>query len=424
VIYKFKNQEWFDGIERPNFFEHSGNLLIYGAGFQGMLVVHILEKMDIKILGFLDKDTSKQGTTYQGYPVYAPQEGKHKYPSATVICTPFSNKWAYSYVCDVLEFENVYTPFSLFLEFDYTGFNEREQLPEWYLNELSVSDGALPYHIDIYMMRLSNFYSVMLNRSNKKYKFDLMVTEKCTLRCKECHTLTPFNESPRHFDIERLKRSVDVFCKDRQVYVMMLLGGETFSYPHLKEIIEYSLTKPIERILIVTNGTILPSEDLLTVLENPKITVRFTNYGANSKRLNEFVGECNKRGINHIIMEQQWYKFRAIPLNPHSKERVREIASFCCRLDVMSTVYVKNGMMSPCSFAAQNRTIGIFPVGDDDAIDLLSDEDGLQKKIEAALVNPQPISACYYCNGWGLDSEKVPVGEQLPAGVIPKIARA
>ena len=85
--YKYTNPEFFDGVPRPDFESLSGNLVIYGAGFQGLLTAYLLDQQGIKVLCFGDQDIKKQGTTYYGLPVYSPEEMKQKYPDAVPIVT-------------------------------------------------------------------------------------------------------------------------------------------------------------------------------------------------------------------------------------------------------------------------------------------------------------------------------------------------
>jgi organic radical activating enzyme len=324
----------------------------------------------------------------------------------------------------VLCFETIFTPFSLFLEFEYAEFNKLEQLPEWYYRELKEGKGLLNPHIDNYMSRLANFYALTDNIQNCRHGINLIISEVCNLRCKECLSLMPYHTNPRHFDIERLKRSIDVFCEDRYIEFLFIEGGETFVYPDLVELFKYLLEIPqIEKILIATNGTIFPNEEVLSLLSDPKFLVRFSIYGQLSKRLEEFVSECDERRINYVVRSQTWRKFSAIPLKPHTEEEVKEIASDCCKLTGVNRPHLIDGTLYRCPFAGFGGRLGLFPVESGDYVDLLSNDDDLQDKINAFILNPKPVGACYYCSGRGHTNESVPVAEQLPAGIVPAIIR-
>ena len=53
------------------------------------------------------------------------------------------------------------------------------------------------------------------------------------------------------------------------IHEILLGGGEIFLYPHMNEIIEYCIqSNKIRNVVIVTNGTVLPSEDTLKLLKN------------------------------------------------------------------------------------------------------------------------------------------------------------
>ena len=78
--YQFEHPELFEGVPKPDFAAMNGNLVIYGAGFQGLLAAHLLNQQGIKVLCFGDRNVKKQGTTYYGLPVYSPEEMK-RFPS-------------------------------------------------------------------------------------------------------------------------------------------------------------------------------------------------------------------------------------------------------------------------------------------------------------------------------------------------------
>ena len=422
--YKFDHPEWFDGIERPDFPKYSSNLIIYGAGFQGALAVHLLEKMGVKVICFLDKDKAKQGTLYQGYPVLEPVEGRRKNPTAAVIVTAFPHDSAFSFARDELCFENVFTPFSLLLEFDYDGFNEREQLPEWYLKELSNDQESVSYHLGKYLRKLANSYLVESDTSVFKHGIYLRITEKCNLRCKDCVAYAPYIKEPRHFDIELIKKMMAVFCKDRQISTVVIGGGETFLYPDMEELLFSLLQYPqIDELLLTTNGTIIPDENVMQAMQDPRVKVSFSYYGEHSTLLQEFADECEERGIRYVIQSQEWKKFSTIPANPITEEEFKEVTDACCKLNQSNNLLLSDGKIYYCPMSSQSERIDLVPANPEDYIDLMSYDDDIQEKIDDFIFNRKPVAACWYCYGRGYTNESVVVADQWPEGVTPAIER-
>ena len=57
-------------------------------------------------------------------------------------------------------------------------------------------------------------------------------------------------------------------------------GGEPFLYPHLNQLFDYLISnKKIGTIGIITNATIIPGEDTLLKMKDPKIKVLISDYG-------------------------------------------------------------------------------------------------------------------------------------------------
>lgn len=61
-------------------------VLLFGASALGMRSIEELEKYQAKMIGFVDNDTGKQGSSLNGYPVYSPSE-IYNFPQAIVLVT-------------------------------------------------------------------------------------------------------------------------------------------------------------------------------------------------------------------------------------------------------------------------------------------------------------------------------------------------
>lgn len=90
------------------------------------------------------------------------------------------------------------------------------------------------------------------------------VTTYCNLNCKDCADLIPYTKSCHYDyalfleDIQKVLEAVD------GIHEILLGGGEIFLYPHMNEVIECFLNSPkVGKVIIVTNGTIMPSEACL-----------------------------------------------------------------------------------------------------------------------------------------------------------------
>ena len=110
---------------------------------------------------------------------------------------------------------------------------------------------------------------------------EIPITTVCTLKCKACSNLIPCYKNPKDVDLDTLLKSIDVFleCINNIVY-MRVLGGEPFSSKNLFPVLQKLLqSSKIQRIEIVTNGTLIPKDDeLIDLLKNKRIIISISEY--------------------------------------------------------------------------------------------------------------------------------------------------
>lgn len=406
--YKYAHPEFFDGVPCPDFEALSGNLVIYGAGFQGLLAAYLLKRQGIKVLCFGDQNIKKQGTTYYGLPVYAPEEMKRRHPNATAVVTPYSLHPAYEYVKNKLGYENAVTPFSLFLEFDSEGFDDLPELPEWYHPD------SLDYTIDMFLKQCVN-----LQTAYQLFGLDVSVTEVCNLRCKNCISLMPNYQRPRHFDAAELLHDVRAVMRGRMIHHIYFEGGEALLWEPLPRVIrELCEAEELMNLILLTNGTIIPNADLLETLRHPKVRVRISDYGAVTKK-EELSALFEEHQIKYSVWSQKWYELSAFHKNPHTGNQLQQVLSDCCKA-TGSGAYLVNGEMFRCPIQGQLHRLGIYPAQEKDYVDLRDmDEIRLQERItEFMSVKHMPpmVELCRHCDGRGYTGVEVPPAEQLAKG--------
>jgi len=402
--YKYKYAHFFDNIPRTNFKELSGKLCIYGAGFQGLLTAHLLKKQNIDVLCFADIDENKQGTTYYGLPVISPEKMKELYPDATVIVTPYTIHLAYKNVKEQLGYRTAVTPYSLFLEFDADDFNKLKELPDWYYPE------TLDYHLDTFLRLCANCVT-----DYKIYTCDICLTEVCNLKCKECTSLMQCYTKPVHYQLEELKHYMALILKNRTFHALYLEGGEALLWKPLPEFLDFLCTFPnLLNIYLITNGTILPNDNLIKSLKNPKITLRISDYGDISK-INELSEICKKHDIIYKIYLHKWYELSTFSKEPHAKEFQKRVFETCCKTQPYGG-YLKDGKIFCCPIQANMHGVGFFKSSKSDYLDLSNESSDIQNKLTNFFNNPKLCELCKHCDGRGFTGKEVPPAVQLEKG--------
>lgn len=263
-------------------------------------------------------------------------------------------------------------------------------------------------------------------------RVSIIVTKKCTLKCKLCGALAPYIEN-YHPSVEFLKKEIDAFFQIvDQTGIIDISGGEpmlrtTVSDFALGDILRYMVEEYGDRynkLRIFTNGTIIPNSEICKVFHEISLKKPFSitvdHYGMHSPhveaiadRLFEYKIEYNIRDYSRDIHCGGWVDLRDISLKHPDPQNAKALFSKCaipqklgCCLELM------DGILSPCSVAASRYLCGEADKTDADILDLFSDSTQMRKKLHQILT-AEYFPSCHYCVG-GLsdDSQRVIPAEQ------------
>lgn len=147
--------------------------------------------------------------------------------------------------------------------------------------------------------KIQNYYK----KNNKVFRVFLEITYSCNLKCKHCYIKEEIygcqNENV-YMSFERAKNIIDDLENIGVVHVL-ITGGEPLINPDFYDIVEYASSKNF-LLTILTNGTMLKEEDILSKLKNCDIfDIRLSLYGdkINHDSFTGITGSFNKT-INTI----------------------------------------------------------------------------------------------------------------------------
>lgn len=254
----------------------------------------------------------------------------------------------------------------------------------------------------------------IFNYKHGYYEYlEIPITTKCSLRCKYCSNLIPCYAKQSDYDINILIKSIKSFleCINNIVYIRVL-GGEPFLSKNLYKVINVLLkSNKIQRVEIVTNGTIIPRDKkLLNVMRNNRVIVCISQYPiVDYNKLIEFLKE-NK--INYRIDKMNFWMDYGKPVkrNKSEKELIKQFSR--CSNVCKSLI---NGKIHLCPRSSHGMDLGIIEDNKNDYLDLLDDSISIfdKKKRLNKLLDKKYISACDYCDFGTKYSKKVGVAEQL-----------
>ena len=252
---------------------------------------------------------------------------------------------------------------------------------------------------------------------NTKYGYyeylEIPITTKCSLRCKNCSNIIPYYTNRFDYDIDVLLKSIKEFLKliNNIVYIRVL-GGEPFLSDNLYKVVNFLIkSNKIQKIEIVTNGTIIPKDKkLIELLKNKKITVSISKYPiVNQNTLIEFLQNNN---INYRIDNMKYWMDYGKPKKRNKTEKELKKQFSRCNSVCKSLV---NGQFHLCPRSSHGTDLGILTNNEEDYLDLLDNTLSTKEKKERLnkLLKKEYIMACDYCIFGTKECKKIPVAEQI-----------
>jgi len=417
--------EDLDGVISPDFKKYSKNLILYGAGINGVLCAFALQELGVEFLCFCDSDPLKQNSSYLGYPVYSLEECSKRYPNAAILFDVYCAGKTLERIAQ-LGYQTILYPAMLFINLDCgkaAAFVSKKlgQGDDGYSFREAVDELQVYEWIDEYMIRGVGYVS---HKKEMSRTINLDLTDRCTLRCKNCLALKSYFTNPEDMPWEKMEQVIDRLASLKWFRRFHLLGGEPFLYPHLDKVLEKLCSIPdFEHVSIITNGTVVPNEAVLKQLENPKVMVRVSYYGDLSRNYRELERICQERKIEIRVHAQRWKDIGRALENASNYEETKAKYDECSQR-VGTFFYVLHGKVTLCPFASNTHALGMYETEGGDIVDLLSSStsEELFKQLNELYWREAPLTACRYCNGWlPYATKPVPVAEQCLKGERPML---
>lgn len=378
-------------------------VVICGAGIVGKVLLSLCKKEGIKVECFSDNSKKVAGSKFCGQEVIYTPNLKTKYKEAVFIISVASIKDVVDLLVS-LGFSNWYAG-GLFLK------------------DFDVSQKQLDASLDYTKFAVENCilcHDGYLNPDKVFFRsIDLIITERCSLKCKNCSNLMQYYEMPKHCKIDVLLKSIDTFCTIiDEVMDFRVLGGEPFVNREWPIIVERLINEPkAKRVILYTNGTIIPNEKDIPLLQNSKVMVIISDYGAKSRRLKELKQIFEKNKITHHVLEIiEWLDCSAIRPHHRSIDQKKEIYKICCAKNMAT---LSDGKLFRCPYSANAVRLSAVPDYKSDYIDLFQeplDPANINKtkdKVRDYILYKDYLETCDYCNGRPLSGSEVQPAKQL-----------
>jgi hypothetical protein len=405
----------------PKAFDATKKIILFGAGNIGILAFEALKQNNINVSFYYDNDTLKQDKNFNNTVVLSKKNFcKLNNNSIVIICN--------NYIQSTLDFlnENNFTDI-----FDCTKLLRDSKFDINYLLKIQEKQEITFQNLK----PLSDYKRIIELHSNTFHKkkdmqsfsvkyLDVVVTERCSMKCIDCSNLMQYYKNAKNSDLNQLLFSLDRFMKIvDQVYEFRVIGGEPFVNQELYKILEVAVNyNNLENVIIYTNAQHIPNDRTLHVLKNKKIKLDITNYKSvgRSKKHDELIKTLIENKINYITHEANlWTDSGRIKFRNKSNEELKNMFKNCCVNDVLTLL---NGFIYRCPFSANANNLSAIPREDRDIVEISNKrlDDVLIKKELISLYTRKDkedfLAACNYCGGrdYSTPSIKAAIQTKLP----------
>lgn len=267
----------------------------------------------------------------------------------------------------------------------------------------------------------------------------IMTTTACTLKCRLCSIAAPilFAQGQR-IPFDRLVQTCDIYFRVvEHVRKFSLTGGEPLLVPQLAGLVDYlaqHYSHQFDALEIVTNGTIMPSQELLDALKKhkDKVALLVDHYGDLSPLAEKIGAVLTKNGVPNQVRTYfgekchcgGWVDFGDYSLKHPAKAEQMAIYKKCAFSAPVRKLGVCefDGLFYTCGHTYLSMLAGSVEKSAPNFVDFLdpSKTIGQLRRELVELVEIECPSGCAYCNGMCEDSARYMPAEQMTDEMIRK----
>ena len=378
-------------------------IVIFGAGVVGEVILSACTAQGLSVACFCDNNINKTKSLFCDTRVVHTSALKSEYSQANIIISAAD---IHDVIKQLAELElATWFPGSIFLK----NVNVYE-------NTYSAPADFVDYAVNTCILSQNGYLE-----TDKLYlrSVDIIITERCSLKCADCSNLMQYYEKPQNCVTEDVIESIQNFCKYvDEVNEFRVIGGEPFVNKDIHIITKTLIDETkVKNIVIYTNGTISPKDSQIEYLKHEKVLVLITDYGHLSKNLDKLIRTLQDNGIRYYVDQAGgWTDCSAISKHNRTEAGKRQIFTECC---AKNTFTLSDSKFYRCPFAANMGRLNIVPEEKADFIDLSDPTirarsvSVVKKQIKAYITELDYLSVCDHCNGRSFDAPEIEPAIQL-----------
>lgn len=290
-----------------------------------------------------------------------------------------------------------------------------------------LNEEGLVENIDyvMYQQFITEWYFKYQNKVNA-LKTIIAITAKCTLNCENCMQFLPYwkIERRKELSLQEIEENLDVYFKSVD-YVLNLdiVGGEPLLYSRLGELISLIGERYRQRmgyVVLITNGMIIPDDEILKLLAKYSIGISISDYSSNityKHNIPQIIKKLEEYNVDYMLNQNiDWFDF-GFPRDKYHYEGEEAVYHTQCCNSIEHILDDKKLFYCGLEWSAQKGNL--FPIEEKAYIDLQKVADGLidrKEILELILGNIEDgyLQFCKKCGGFGIDNNnKVATAKQL-----------
>ena len=265
----------------------------------------------------------------------------------------------------------------------------------------------------------------------------LITSFRCNLNCKYCNAYIPYLNNKLDRSNDKIMEGAERFFKIvDSVEYFTVTGGEPFLYKDLPNLFERLLPYKdrFEKLQIITNGTIVPSNEVLDVLKkfgDKFYTIYIDNYGKElSKKIPEIEAVLKENDLPYYIRDYctknaycgGWVDMGDMYSELHTMEEAQELYEKCAVPKWGFCSIIADDIWYPCDSVFRRLDLG-QKVDPSDYIDFTDTTLTIEQQREKfrRIYDEKCLESCKYCNGLCKDSVRIKPAEQLTPEELKKI---
>lgn len=394
------------------------DVYIFGADIAGKVVKKVLDEKGILIKGFIDNNSNKTNIDLDSVFVHhAPDFIESVNKDAIILI-------ASTYISDIirqLEDHGFYNWAPIMNFLDLYGEEKYRSLLTGDLRK-NHSGGEFTKDFDVFVLDNMRNSQVKYLDESKLYirSVDIVITEKCSLKCIDCSNLMQYYEKPVNIEFEQVRKEIDfITAAADEINELRIIGGDAFMSKDFPQIVNYAASKiNVNKVVIYTNGTIAPNIDKIKeISDNRKIFVFITTYGELSKNALKLSQALDEHNIQFNRQPAYgWTDCGTIVKHNREASAQEKIFQNCCAKHFTT---LTDNKLFRCPFAANLYRLQATPDYREDYIELqdVSKLDAVElekyrSRLTKYLRDIAYINYCDSCNGRTYGDPEIDPGVQ------------